>query len=527
MKRLLSWLLVVIFLAMSGPVQAAMASSWLVQNQAFLEGRSTRKISRNSGTVQGFLRIRHASVEYAFNQVGQRVVGEQIDASGSTLRRYGYNDRRQLIASTKTGPRGQQTSASYQLDDNDNITKNNGTTFQSNGADQLTAAGSIALSYNSAGQATTVGAQSLTFAYNDQIKSITAPGLNAQYLYDGAGQRVQKTVNGVVQKFLWNGSNIAKEYKADGSVRADYQLGAGAKIDGKWQFYLTDIQGSTLGVTDDTGKVIATWDYSDYGVTTQTSGSTALYQPMLYTHCELDAETGYYHNRARHYAPKFGKFLARDPIASSNLYSYCGGDPISWTDPSGLLFDGPAADNTMERSFSGYQFDINKTGFPSNFSAMESQIVIVGVGAAATMLFIDVAGSGVAAASYYTMNRLSNSSGKTPCSQVVTNPSATDAEVARIRQAVQQTGLKTTQHVGVSAPKVIRYVSRLQNGDIPPPVLIEDGVLIDGHHRYVAGLVAGIPVPQQTVTGFLGPGGAKGATSIADIVIDIMDWGHR
>ena len=24
---------------------------------------------------------------------------------------------------------------------------------------------------------------------------------------------------------------------------------------------------------------------------------------MLYTHCELDAETGYYHNRARHYAP--------------------------------------------------------------------------------------------------------------------------------------------------------------------------------------------------------------------------------
>ena len=198
MKRLLSWLLVVIFLAMSGPVQAAMASSWLAQNQAFLEGRSTRKISRNSGTVQGFLRIRHASVEYAFNQVGQRVVGEQIDATGSVLRRYCYNARRELTESTKDGPKKNH----YSLDQNDNITNNNGTTFKSNGADQLLQAGSTALSYNSAGQASSVGAQSLTFAYNDQIKSIIAPGLNAQYLYDGNGQRVQKTVNGVAQKFL-------------------------------------------------------------------------------------------------------------------------------------------------------------------------------------------------------------------------------------------------------------------------------------------------------------------------------------
>ena len=147
---------------------------------------------------------------------------------------------------------------------------------------------------------------------------------------------MQKTVNGVTQSFLWRGNSVAKEYKADGTVRADYQLGVGAKIDGQWQFYLSDTQGSTLAVADIHGKVIATWAYSDYGVTTQTSGDKNLYQPFLYTHSELDLETGYYHNKARHYAPGLGKFLARDPIANSNLYSYCNGDPINFVDPSGL-----------------------------------------------------------------------------------------------------------------------------------------------------------------------------------------------
>jgi len=77
----------------------------------------------------------------------------------------------------------------------------------------------------------------------------------------------------------------------------------------------------------------------DFGETTQTSGSATVYNPFLYTGQELDKETGFYHLRARHYAPSLGKFLSRDPIGyagGSNLYSYCAGDSINFTDPSGL-----------------------------------------------------------------------------------------------------------------------------------------------------------------------------------------------
>ena len=155
------------------------------------------------------------------------------------------------------------------------------------------------------------------------------------YRYDAGGQRVSKSVNGVRQDFLWNGGDIAKEYTASGAVKADYFLGAGRegiKTNGHWYYYLSDIQGSTLMLTDANGNSAATWDYSDYGETRQTSGSTSLYNPFLYTGQEYDFETSLYHLRARHYSPGLGRFFSRDPIGyagGSNMMGYCGGDPVN------------------------------------------------------------------------------------------------------------------------------------------------------------------------------------------------------
>jgi len=136
------------------------------------------------------------TLKYGFNQLGQRIVGEQIDSTGSTLHRYGYNSRRELVASSVDGPKNQHSGMAYSLDQNDNLINDNGTPFTSNAADQLTKAGSTSLGYNGAGQATSVGQQAMTFAYNDQIKAITGPGLNAQYLYDGAASGSKRPSTG-------------------------------------------------------------------------------------------------------------------------------------------------------------------------------------------------------------------------------------------------------------------------------------------------------------------------------------------
>jgi RHS repeat-associated protein len=57
---------------------------------------------------------------------------------------------------------------------------------------------------------------------------------------------------------------------------------------------------------------------------------------------EYDWQTGGYHYRARSYDAALGRFLQRDPAGmadGSNMYLYCGNDPVNGRDPSGRWID--------------------------------------------------------------------------------------------------------------------------------------------------------------------------------------------
>ena len=285
------------------------------------------------------------TLKYAYNQLGQRVLDDRSMPNGNQVARFDYNQRLELIRSERNRGCAPPEVHSYAYDLNHNFTKKDNVSYTNNLADQLLNVGSGTLTYNDSGQATNVQGWDLTYNCADQITGIQAPGKNIAYRYDGAGQRVSKSVNGLTQNFLWNGGDVAKEYASNGSVRADYFLGAGRegiKTGGQWYYYLSDIQGSTLMLTDSAGHSAATYDYTDYGITRQTSGSAALYNPFLYTGQEYDFETSSYHLRARHYSPKLGRFFSRDPIGyagGSNIMGYCAGDPINSKDPTGLFTD--------------------------------------------------------------------------------------------------------------------------------------------------------------------------------------------
>ncbi|WP_445656602.1 hemagglutinin repeat-containing protein [Achromobacter sp. NCFB-sbj8-Ac1-l] len=77
----------------------------------------------------------------------------------------------------------------------------------------------------------------------------------------------------------------------------------------------------------------------------------------------------------------------------------------------------------------------------------------------------------------------------------------------------------------VSLPAVQRYVDRLLEGDVAPPIKMDGNVIIDGNHRYIAAKILG---RNPGVTpGVLSPSRAGQAKSISDVKIDTGDWGNR
>jgi RHS repeat-associated protein len=251
----------------------------------------------------------------------------------------------------------------------------------------------------------------------DAAHRLTARG-NATYQYDGVGNRLVATRNGVVTRYVYDASgNLLAEADASGAIQRYYIHGVGlmalVTANGELYVYHHDRTGHTVALMDAQAAVVNRYAYSPYGRVL--AREEAIAQPFTFVgqYGVMDEGEGFYYMRARYYDAVSGRFISEDPagfVDGPNLYAYAGGNPVLVVDPEG----------TFGLVGSSYGFIAGAVGGAISGGASG---VLPGAFAGAAVGFLNPAGSSVAglaagnvAASLVAQAFVSSRQGKDPLS---------------------------------------------------------------------------------------------------------------
>lgn len=179
----------------------------------------------------------------------------------------------------------------------------------------------------------------------------TGYNVNVSFEYDENGIRTQKAVNNVKTEFITSGIKVLAQKTGDNILiwQTDSNGNTlGFTYNGTQYFYLKNLQGDIIGITDTAGEVVAEYKYDSWGKlisitdgqgvdkTTDTS-FIGYINPIRYRGYYYDCETGLYYLNARYYDPELGRFINADETLDGglNLFEYCYNNPVGFADYTG------------------------------------------------------------------------------------------------------------------------------------------------------------------------------------------------
>ncbi|MBQ6116068.1 MAG: RHS repeat-associated core domain-containing protein, partial [Oscillospiraceae bacterium] len=221
--------------------------------------------------------------------------------------------------------------------------------------DLLTGYDGATLTYDAVGNLTGDGTWTYTWQHGRQLASAGNGTKSLTYAYNADGQRISKTVvnsgNTTETKYYYAGDKLTKLTRGDVTLTFSYDsLGPrSVTYNGSNYYYLRNAQGDILGIVSAYGAVIASYTYDAWGNIVATSGSMintlGSYNPFRYRGYVYDNENKLYYLNTRYYNPAVGRFISADIFVStgqgvlgSNMYAYCGNNPVNMADPNGELF---------------------------------------------------------------------------------------------------------------------------------------------------------------------------------------------
>lgn len=224
-----------------------------------------------------------------------------------------------------------------------------------------------ALTYDPDGNLTSDGVWNYTYDAENRLHSMVnaIPEANGavntiQFTYDYLGRRVEKSVSSSLSSFdhryVYLGMSLIAEINtSSGNITRSYTWGSGPSgtlleltnfnSDGTttdyWPTY--DANGNVASLVRSTdGFIAAIYEYGPFGeiLRSQANDAAVADNPFRYGANYADIETGLVYFGQRYYSPTLGRFINRDPIeeaGGTNLYGFCGNDPVNETDYLGLL----------------------------------------------------------------------------------------------------------------------------------------------------------------------------------------------
>lgn len=234
-----------------------------------------------------------------------------------------------------------------------------------NWKDKVTSIGGKAITYDAIGNPLTYDGWTYTWKAGRMLASMSKTNTTVQFAYDHNGLRVQKTVNGVVTKYMLNGKRIVNLKQGDHDLHFFYDAqGKPAMIryNGVSDYYFVyNLQGDVVAIVDDAGTQMVEYQYDAWGVLLGKSGSLkdtiGTLNPFRYRGYVYDEETGLYCLRSRYYNPEWKRLInadrfivTRKGICGNNVFAYCGNNPINRIDTAGMFFSSIL--NTLSNAWS-------------------------------------------------------------------------------------------------------------------------------------------------------------------------------
>ena len=233
----------------------------------------------------------------------------------------------------------------------------NGETYHTYGytnaawSDLLTSFDGGTITYDAIGNPLTYhDGKTFTWTAGRKLSTVTDGDRNYTYAYDGDGNRISKTVDGVTTDYYYIDGKLLGLKKGQDTLLFLYDetgTAYGFLHNGTLYYYDINLQGDVVGIYNGSGNLVASYTYDIWGAPELTSDNAiATLNPLRYRGYFYDEETGFYYLQSRYYDPEVGRFINADgyvqtpngDMTSTNMFVYCGNDPVNYHDPSGEFF---------------------------------------------------------------------------------------------------------------------------------------------------------------------------------------------